>query len=479
MSKLKILFRIMKFTLPFFILSLGPWISGGYAQEVSTFLNSTSVISMDFKDADLKDVLKAFSIQSGINFIASQEIEERKVTLYLDKVSVKEAIDKLLKANKLDYDFAEKAKIILVKKAEPEIKTITKIFHLKHHSVPNSNIKKEVGTELGGGGEEEGGDILTSIKDILSRDGKVTEDTRTNSLIITDVPSRLFMIEEVLAQLDVPVPQAMFEVEILDVSKNLIDNLGFNFTENPLTLILPGGFAHRGARFFMGDLTKRGIGIDAEDDEGNLLARGSIILGNTYAGLLDFLRTQTDTKILARPRILTLNNETAEIKIETDEVVGREREESTDTGIVTYEAERAKTGISLRVTPQINVEIGEITMFILPTVKQAFDSTILDEDSQPYKNIEERGTKSVVRVRDGDTVIIGGLIRKEFSQTTSKLPILGDIPILGALFRNRTKDKDLERELLVFITPHIIGEVSPSLAKVSSAILSSREQDIP
>jgi type II secretory pathway component GspD/PulD (secretin) len=285
------------------------------------------------------------------------------------------------------------------------------------------------------------------------------------------------MIEEVLAHLDVPVPQAMFEVEILDVSKGLVDNLGFDFGENPLTLILPGTLAHKGARFFMGDLNKRGGNKWGGGDEKDLA--GSIILGNTYAGLLDFLRTQSDTKILARPRILTLNNETAEIKIETDEVVGREREESSESGNLTYEAERAKTGVSLRVTPQINLEMGEITMFILPAVKQAFDSTIKDEDGQAYKNIEERGTKSMVRVRDGDTVIIGGLIRKEFSQAISKLPILGDIPVLGALFRHKTKDKDLERELLIFITPHIVGEASSSLAKVSSAILSSREQDIP
>jgi len=432
-------------------------------QEVSAALSSGPLISMDFKDASLKDILKAFSIQSGINFIASQEIEDRTVTLYLDKVSVKEAMDKLFKANKLDYEFAEEAKIILVKKAEPEIETITKIFPLKYHTVPNAKIKKDVESNLGAGGAGGAGDIVASIEKLLSQVGKITEDTRSNSLIITDVPSRFPLIEQVLPKLDVPQPQAMFEVEILDVSKNLVDNLGFNFGNNPLTLILPGEFAHKGARFFIGDLSKRGGNQWGKPNESSLA--GSVILGNTYAGLLDLLRTDTDTRTLARPRILTLNNESAEIMIKTDEVVGRKREEETETHTVTYEAERAETGVSLRVTPQINLETSEITMFIYPSVKDAANSGITDELGQAYKNIEERGTKSIVRVKDGDTVIIGGLIRKQFTQTISKVPVLGDIPILGTLFRHKSKDKDIDRELLVFITPHIIKEAARQLAK--------------
>ena len=481
------------FALPFCFLIFGFCISCGYAQnaqEAASFIDSTPIISMDFKDVNLKDILKAFSIQSGLNFIASKDIKDYIVTLYLDKVSVGEAMDKLFRANNLEYEFYEEDKIILVKEAV-EIETLTKVFPLKYHSVPSSNIKNEVNSYLGGtggkgggetggkgGGETggkggAGGDILTSIKGILSKNGKITEDTRTNSLIITDVPTRFPLIEQILAQLDVPVPQVMLEVEILDVSKNVVDNLGFSLGTNPFTMIIPG-HAGRLTRFFIGDLDDKAAGIDSTGVE------GSLIFGSTFAALLDFLRTQTDTKYLARPRILTLDNETAEIKIETEEVVGRKREESGETGNITYsyEAEREKTGISLRVTPQINLETGEITMFISPSVKDATDSTILDELGQAYKNIEERGTKSIVKVKDGETVVLGGLIRHEFNETITKLPILGDIPIIGSFFRHKNKTKDEERELLVFITPRIIRDTSDQLAKDSSGILSSREQDI-
>ena len=134
---------------------LGFFIPQGYAQEAldiqeatdiqeaDVSLISTPVISMDFKDANLKDILKAFSIQSGLNFIASQDIEDKTVTLYLDKVSVKEAMDKLFKANKLDYEYYEDSKIILVKEAEPEIKTITKVYKLRYAPVSSSPIQEE------------------------------------------------------------------------------------------------------------------------------------------------------------------------------------------------------------------------------------------------------------------------------------------------------------------------------------------------
>ena len=112
------------------IFMFGFWVYQGYAQntqEAYDSPDSVPLISMDFKDASLKDVLKVLSIQSGINFIASQEIEDRTVTLYLDKVSAKEAMDKLFKANSLDYDYYEEDKIALVKKREPKVETITKV----------------------------------------------------------------------------------------------------------------------------------------------------------------------------------------------------------------------------------------------------------------------------------------------------------------------------------------------------------------
>jgi type IV pilus assembly protein PilQ len=490
-KKLEILFRYWK---PVFLTGLifGFCISQVCAQEAQqaqeakenySFLEQPAKkISLDFKDASLKDILKALSIQAGVNFIASQEIEDRTVTLYLDKVSVKEAMDKLFKANNLDYEYDQVAKIILVKKEEPRIETITKIFPLKYARVSNSPIQAEINQNLRkeDDGESGGAGIAAIIGKLLSEKGSIIEDPRTNSIIVTDFPNRFNTIMEAIKELDVPVPQVMLEVEMLDVSKQLVDKLGFDFGTNPITLMLPGEFAHRGARFFIGSLTRRES--SKIDDSG---AQGSVIFGTTYGGLLDLLRQRTDTRYLARPRILTLNNETAEIKIEANSLIGLEPElggEYNDE-VTGYTTERDITGISLRVTPQINTETGEITMFIYPRVREARDSAVQPEipmmGQTTYQDVEERGTKAVVKVRDGETIIAGGLIHNNKTETLSKVPLLGDIPFLGALFRHKNKEKDIERELLVFITPHIIKDTGLWPAPSINAILSSREQDVP
>jgi len=455
------------------------------AADPPPFEDSKITVSMDFQDANLKDVVKIFSIQSGLNFIASEAVQDRKITLFLDKVPAKEAMDKLFKANNLTYELDEEVKIFIVKDwGKSQIDTITKIFYLKYATVSSSSIIEEMSKQIsssgttssGGSTGSSGGSgkwsaesdvgITKVVKKNLSSVGSVIEDYRTNSLIVTDIPNRMPVIEKLIASLDVPVPQVMLEVEILDVSKNTVDKIGLEFGQSPFTFVYPG---NPSVKTFIGDIAYRGKSIPG--------AAGAIIFGHTYAEVLDFLRTQTDTKTLARPRLLTLNNETAEIKIETDEVTGRNRSitgETTQT--VTYEAERNPTGVSLRVTPQVNLDTGEITMFLYPSLKEASDSTIKDEDGQPYKNVEERGTKSLVKVKNGETVIIGGLIRSEYYETITKLPILGDIPFIGVLFRHKNKTKDKERELLVFITPHIVKDTNVELAQAKKTGLATKGQ---
>jgi len=453
------------------------------------FFDSPQTISMDLQGASLKDVLKIFSIQSGMNFIASQAVQDRQITLYLDKVPIKEAMERLFKANNLSYDYDEASNIFIVQYwGDLVIETITKVYKLKYRSVLSSTIEKEKGSLFGAaaGGAPTGDepDILKAIRQVLSKDGKITEDSKTNNIIVTDIPSRFPVIEEIIADLDIPQPQVMLEVEMLDVNRALVDKLGFNIgtttLPNPLTLIFPSaGFNH--SRFFMGDLTKRKANLETSGVSGN------VVMGSNYAMLLDFLSQQSDTKYLARPRILTLNNETAEIGVTKDEVVSVKTTRSTDqAGNPIYDTtyERATSlsltsegiGIFLRVTPQINVETGEITMVIRPKTSSATQSESIDISVAVARDPEVRTTKSIVKVKDGETVILGGLIHKEKKVTVKKVPIFGDMPIVGALFRHKDVDKDFERELLVFITPHIIKDQATKLAQRSNAASPYSEQ---
>lgn len=489
-------------------------------------------ISMDFKDASLKDVLKAFSVQSGLNFIAAADLKERRVTLYLDKVPLDKAMEKLFAANNLEYEFDREANIFMVRdRGVPTLNLITRVFHLKYATVSTSSLKEEVERVLasgdqetvgassssGGGGSGEGGKwekedsagITTAIKGILSKNdigesvGFVIEDYRTNSLIVTDTPAQMVVIAQLIAALDVPTEQVMLEVEMLDVSKNAVDRLGVNWPSTLISLTVPGT---RSTRFPFGSSGTNyngniGTGVDATDIQltgsnsygggldfgswqGNHFAPSILtVIGATLT--LDFLRSQTDTKFLARPKLLTLSNEPAEIRIATNEAIGV-KTATTDT-TSNAEPERSETGVILRVTPQVNSETGEITMFLYPKVAEAVSGSTFTAagESYQYRDPEERSTKSVVRVKDGNTVVIGGLIRNEVTAQETKLPFFGDLPLVGWFFKHKggtssSPDKDRQRELLVFITPHIVRDTDPSVRKQADVQPSvpDREQSI-
>ncbi len=480
-----------------------------FPQSHAQFLDEEKTISIDLKDAELKDVLKIFSIQSGMNFIASEGVEDRTITVYLDKVPIQEAMDKLFMANNLSYDLDKGSNTFIVKDwGKPEVETIIKVFYLKYATVSTSSLKEEMATifkstqafrveqgeevvESGKWKTAEVAGITEIVKGLLTQYGKVIEDFRTNSLIVREIPSHMPVIAQVIAALDVSVPQVLLEVEILDVSKNAVDALGIKFptslaqldmtTSARMTKFPFGnkGTSGRGWSMVREDPTVGGWKVDAWPAS----KFGPTILSviNTQLAF-DFLRTQTDTKYLARPRILTLNNEPAEIKIVTQEAIGIKTSTSAAEGVgtSTEEAERVETGISLRVTPQINVDTGEITMFIYPTVSDASDGGIFPTAAGPtitFKDPEIRSTKCLARVKDAETIVVGGLIRNESAEERTKVPILGEIPFLGALFRHKNKSKGKERELLVFITPHIIKDSGMGADKIAKTRLPEREQE--
>jgi general secretion pathway protein D len=176
---------------------------------------------------------------------------------------------------------------------------------------------------------------------------------------------------------------------------------------------------------------------------------------------------------------MTLNNETAEIEIKTDEAIGVLATTTSTEGVgeSVSQAERVETGVFLKVTPQANLQTGEITMAVEPKVIQA-------RLGQPFggsafKDPEERGTKSLLRVRDGDTIILGGLLRTDRTKTETKVPIISSIPILGAAFRHKDETNS-ERELIVFITPHIIRDDYPTTQlSANNQDQFLREQHVP
>ncbi|MBU2541123.1 MAG: secretin and TonB N-terminal domain-containing protein [Candidatus Omnitrophica bacterium] len=439
------------------------------------FEDETQKISMDFKEANLKDVLKIFSQQAELNFIASSAIEDRKITLYLNNVPVDEALDKLLRANNLGYERDSYSDIFIVRdKGESAIETETRVFYLKYARVPSSRLSREIesaasDTEDASGGTSASNEfnIVEAIRRLLSLHGNIVEDARTNSLIVTDIHSRFAVIENTIAKLDISIPQVAIEVEMLDINQNVLDELGVKFANADL-LSFTGPSAETD---FLFNKNRANAPTSQETHFGILSAERLILT-------LELLKTRTDTKFLARPRLLTLSNETSEIKITADEAIGVTTETAAaggTTGSITETAERAETGISLRVTPQVNITSGEIIMLLETKVIEAKTGSIT-LGGNILKDPEVRGTKSIVMVNDGETVVIGGLIRTTDSQTKKRVPFLGDIPFLGALFRHREGDTK-NRELIIFITPRVVksGGV-PLIQSAGRFINNEREQ---
>ncbi|MDP1852684.1 MAG: secretin N-terminal domain-containing protein [Candidatus Omnitrophota bacterium] len=405
-------------------------------------------ISMDFKDANLKDVLKIFSQQAGLNFVAAEDVADTSLTLYLDNVTVKQAMDKLLTANKLIYDLDPESNIFIVKKSlAPEVKTITKVFYLKNARVPGSPLDAAIGGEGGSKGE-----ILAVIQNLLSEYGKIVVESQTNSLIVTDIPERFTVIEDIIVKLDLPTPQIMIEVEMLDVNKSVSDDLGVRLTGS--LQLKAGGPINTSFPFWGNELER---GKTRGGTTASAFTYGTLSAPN-LAAIFNFLTTQTDTKVLARPRIMTLNNQTAEIKIASNEAIGVTV--TTDSaGNSSATPERVETGIVLTVTAQANTETGDINMFIYPKSSDVPTSSSFTSDGREFKylNPEERSTKSVIKIKDGETILIGGLIRQSRKTEGNKIPFFSSIPLLGMFFRNKDRDTT-ERELLVFLTPRIIRD---------------------
>ena len=197
-----------------------------YTKDISPA--RASLISMDFQDANLKTVLKVFSQQSGLNFIASQNVQDRTVTVYFDNVKIDDALNYIMNANNLAYEQEPGTNIFIVKETgKPEVETITKIYELKYAQL-STPTKSSTDSTDSSSNSSSTADIVSIMQDILSTNGKVVADKRSNSLIIKDVPSQFPIIEDLLTRLDIRTPQVMIKVEVLETTTKAVEQLGIN-----------------------------------------------------------------------------------------------------------------------------------------------------------------------------------------------------------------------------------------------------------
>ena len=414
--------RIWILILALFILAGGTCLYGEEAKS--------SNITVDFKDAPIESVLRTLSYKSGVNIVYSRDVTGL-VTIRLKDVSWEKALDVILKTYGYAYDYDKEANIIRV--ATPanlkQEELITKVFTLNYATAA---------------------EVAGSIEKMLTPGrGKVQSDVRTNLLIITDIPAVFAKIEEVITKLDCRTPQVMIEAKMVKTSLQNYEKLGIDWqyqstTDRPdeHSLDFHGQF-----------LTDIGTG------SGGVFKMGTLTADN-YAATLEILSDRVDTDILSSPRITTLNNQEASINVgENYPFPTYERNEETGAMQITGYEER-DVGIKLVVTPTVNAE-GYVTMKIHPEVSASAGTVTFGDIIVPKITLEEADT--TVRVKDGQTVVIAGLIKESTTKDRKKIPLLGDIPLLGLLFQRKSDTVD-KTDLLIFITPTIVGEESLTAA---------------
>lgn len=406
-------------------------------------------ISMDFQEASLKDVLKIFSQQAGLNFVATDTIKDKKITLYLDDVTVQDALDSIMKANSLIYEQPPESNIFIVKEfGKTQIQLITKVYKLKYARVA------AVGNTL----HEQVVDMKGLLKNVLSKKeggspyGSIAVDKRTNSVIITTIAEDFPLIERTINELDSMTPQALIEAEIVEIKTSAFQTLGLEWGGATGTFVSFTGPVKNTKFPFTRDHGMFKSNLLTSDP--SLLDTQGVLSLAEFSVIIKALETEGLAQYLAKPRMMVLNNETAEINITADTAVGIESTTITDTGEVIRKAEREETGVSLKVTPTIN-EKDYITMTIEPNVVRPIQSVFFSDFVDPTK----RSAKTTVMVKSGQTIAIGGLLKSEDEGSKRKTPGVSRIPFLGNFFK-RDEDKSSGTELVIFITAHVIRDVA-------------------
>lgn len=461
-------------------------------------------VSMEFQDANLKDVLKAFSQQTGINVITGGELGAEPVTLFLEEVTVIDALDQILRASNLTYERAPGSEIYIVKpKADADAPpTVTRVYRLKYARVSKSVLARAAaafaaktpfeadleseegggsGGSSGGSGSGSGGSggagggtnttvgIDEIVKELLTKSGIVVVDGRTNSLIVTDVAENFPRIEAALAALDVRTAQIMVDAELIETTHTKSKDFGIEWgtgTEGQLITFTP---TSRTTRFPFGSFERIAPTAGSRFTAATLDA-------SSFKAVLQAIESDKDSKILARPKVLTLDNESAVIRLTSDEAIGFQTTSQADTGTETAEPERATTGVVLVVTPQVN-EQGYITMVVEPSVTKTVASNITAPSGQADpRDPKTRSSRTMVRIRSGDTLVVGGLIDRSDEDTVTKVPVLSGIPVLGEAFKNYEKS-DIASELIVFVTPLILDEAPGAQVAAQPGGFGLREQE--
>lgn len=416
-----------------------------------------SAFSMEFRDADIRDVLRAVGQAAHMNMIVSDGVSGT-VSLSIKDVDIWAALESILKTKGLtyvrDYNMVRVVSMADVRDSDME----TKVFSLGHASSQ---------------------DILPIVDKVKSDRAKISVDSRMNALVVRDVSLNIDQMERLLKSLDVRMPQVLIEAKIVEVSSNYARELGvqwggrFSSTSSQGTTLTSGGTTGASGSTTVGSTSPVVGGTVFYPQTGDIGPSGNAYavnlpanvgsgsggaLGITFGKLggklsldlqLSAMQTTGNGKILSSPKVMTVNNKEAKISSGIDIPV---RVLTTTTAGQSAEIKTISANLMLSTTPTIARD-GRISLAI--KVEKSEPDFSRQVDNIP--TITKRNANSELVVNDGETIVLGGILTTSTGETESGVPLLSKIPILGWLFKKKSKYEN-QAELMIFITPTIVSE---------------------
>jgi type IV pilus assembly protein PilQ len=399
-------------------------------------------ITMSLKDADIKDVLRSFAQLSGLNIVVQPEVAGT-VTVELTEVPWDQALQQILKINSLDYELEGNImRIAPVSQLRAEAEEQQRLRAAQALSIPLRTIVRrvsyaqaaQVAGVLAGGGNAS----------IMSQRGSVVVDSRTNTLIIKELPNFIDAVIAIIEQLDIPEPQVMIEARIIETTKRFSRTLGVDWSFNGVSSAATGNTT--GLNFPNNGEVNGGVQLLTGAQNGFLdISLGNVLNTFSLDAVLQAAETEGLINILSAPKITTLNNEQASIQsglqIPIQTIANN-----------TVSVQFVNATLRLDVTPHVTAE-GTVLMDIsIQKREPQLAFAVVGASNAP---ISTKDAKTRVIVRDGGTTVIGGIYQVSSDQGEDRVPGLASIPILGHLFKNKRRDDENE-ELLIFITPRVV-----------------------
>lgn len=442
---------------------------------------AVDTITLDFKEADIRDVLKIISYKSGVNIIASPEVTGT-VNVRITDVPWEKALDVILKTYGYAYDKQDRIimvapleKLTAQRRMEQDLNqvqpTLTEVVTLKY--IDAVDAKKAIESQLSPRGRitileitgQAGWGFGGSFSEKRSRSGQTS--SRSKTIIIADIPSVLENIKDVLNTIDVKPKQILIETRLVEVNLNKLKDFGFDYatggagsaasttvTTEPIAKALDAGGHSLGDLVTPSVFSPQATAMTTANTGLKFIFQK--LSGTRFEVILHALEENVFANTLSAPSILTLDNQEATILVgEQFPIITTTKSSDTSTTVDVSLEEYKDIGIQLNVVPQVNGKNKNyINMILHPAVTT--EGTLIENK---YPRITTREVQTQVLIQSGETIMIGGLIKDVKKESVQGIPFLRKIPFIGNLFERKTYDTE-KIELLIFITAKIIDDKS-------------------